>query len=190
MEPSIYFLVLSSLVVIWLAFFVFSKKDMPKVGLLLLGLSPSILIYVFNPDFRIYSFHGFMHSGIVYQLLNGTIPPDNPAFSGLPLHYPWGWHCVAALITKVFNITPFYSFAISNIVSLFLSMVLVYKISRLVIKNEKFFKFDSANFQIWKILYFLKVRKPTFKKYKIFQIWKFALAKLKNLSNLTVFIFC
>jgi hypothetical protein len=137
MEPNIYFLVLACLVIIWLAFFIFSEKDMPKIGLLLLGLSPPILIYGLNPDFRIYSFHGFMHSGIVYQLLNGTIPPSNPAFSGPVLHYPWGWHCVAALITKLFNVTPFYSFAISNIVSLCLSMVLVYHISRLVIKNEK-----------------------------------------------------
>jgi hypothetical protein len=53
------------------------------------------------------------------------------------LQHPWGWHSAAALLTRIFNITPFYSFAVLNIISLCLAMVLVYKISQLIFKDEK-----------------------------------------------------
>ena len=104
---------------------------------MLLGISPLIMIYALNPNLRIYSFHGFMHSGVVYQLLNGNIPPFNPVLGEQVIRYPWGWHCVASLITKVLAITPFNAFALINIFSLCLAMVLVYKISQLVIEDEK-----------------------------------------------------
>lgn len=137
MVVRVYTIALFSLVVTWLAFFIFSKKKTQKLWLVLLGLAPLILIYALNPNLRIYSFHGFRHAGIVYQLLEGNVPPYNPLFGGELLIHPWGWHCLAAFISHVFNITPFYSFAFINAVSLCLTMVLVYQISRLVIKDEK-----------------------------------------------------
>lgn len=137
MGAGIFFIALAFLVVIWLAFFIFSRRNMPKIGLLLLGISPLLILYLFNHNLRIYSIDGFRHAGIVYQLLQGNIPPLDPLLSGQVMQYPWGWHCVAALITKLFNVTPFYSFAVINILSLCLTMVLVYKISRSVIEDEK-----------------------------------------------------
>ena len=132
-----FFVYILSLVLIWLVFFIFSKKRIKKIWLILLGISSLIMVYALHPNIRIYSVHGFVHTGIVYQLLNGNIPPYNPFLGGHVIYYPWGWHCVAALITKILNITPFYAFAIINIVSLFLAMVLVYKISGLLIEDEK-----------------------------------------------------
>lgn len=137
MDVMVYLIGLSSLAVFWLIFFIFSKKRIPKLCSVLLGLSPLILIYILNPNLRIFSFHGFRHAGIVYQLLQGSIPPINPLLAGEVLQHPWGWHCVAALITRIFDITPFSSFAVINIISLCLAMVLVYKISQLVYKDEK-----------------------------------------------------
>ncbi len=137
MDVTAYLIGLTSLAVIWLIFFIFSRKKIPKLCSVMLGLSPLILIYLLNPNLRIFSFHGFRHAGIVYQLLQGNIPPLNPLLAGEVLQHPWGWHCIAALITGIFNITPFSSFAIINTVSLCLTMVLVYKISQLTCRDEK-----------------------------------------------------
>ncbi|MBW1854084.1 MAG: hypothetical protein JRJ00_05290 [Deltaproteobacteria bacterium] len=137
MDAKLYLLTLSFLTFMFLAFFIFSKKKIQKIWPMLLGISPLIMIYALNSNLRIYSFHGFMHTGVVYQLLNGNIPPFNPVLGGQVMHYPWGWHCLAAFFTQLLTITPFYSFALINIVLLFFSMVLIYKISRLLIEDER-----------------------------------------------------
>jgi hypothetical protein len=137
MDAGLCFLALAFLVAVWLAFFIFSQRNMPKTGLLFLGVAPLLLLYLFNPNLRIYSVDGFRDAGIVYQLLQGSIPPLNPLLAGEAVQHPWGWYCIAALTTRLFNITPFYSFAVINIISLCLTMILVFQISRLVIKDEK-----------------------------------------------------
>ncbi|MHC4457022.1 MAG: hypothetical protein ACYS0I_08005 [Planctomycetota bacterium] len=74
---------------------------------------------------------------MVYKILDGEIPPSNALMAGKKLPYPWGYEYIAAKITDIFNITPFYSFAIINIISLTVCMMLIYQISRLLIKDEK-----------------------------------------------------
>ncbi len=133
----IIFLSLDFLVVFTLAFLIYSEKPISKAYLVLLGISPLVLAYIYNPALRIYSVHGYMHASIVYQILNGNIPPMNPLFGATPLGYHWGYHYVAALVSTIFNVSPFYSFAAINIVSLFFSILLVYRISALFIKDEK-----------------------------------------------------
>ncbi|HIJ71852.1 MAG TPA: hypothetical protein HPP87_10890 [Planctomycetes bacterium] len=93
-------------------------------------------VYKLNPNNRIYSFHGFMHAGMVYQILNGDVPPSNALMSGEMLPYPWGFEYITARITQLFNISPFYSFAIINVISLVACMILIYAVSRLLIKNK------------------------------------------------------
>jgi len=137
MDAKLYLLTLSFLTFIFLVFFIFSPKRIKKIWLLLWGITPLIMLYALSSNLRIYSFHGFMHAGVVYQLLNGNIPPFNPVLGEQVIRYPWGWHCVASLITKVLAITPFNAFALINIVSLCLAMVLVYKISHLAIEDER-----------------------------------------------------
>jgi hypothetical protein len=112
-------------------------REIRTIWLVLWGMSPVILVYALNPGFRVYSFHSFMHGGIVYQIMNGNIPPPDPLVAGYPVHYPWGAHLVAAGISSAFRITPFYSLAIMNVLSLGASMVLVYQISRQLIADDK-----------------------------------------------------
>jgi hypothetical protein len=120
----------------WLLLFL-SGRRFPWPLLLALGVSPVILIYALNPEFRVYSFHSFMHAGIVYQILNGNVPPPDPLFAGHTVPYPWAVHLVAAGISRVFNVTPFLAIAALNVVSLGLVMVLVHRISRLVVKDAR-----------------------------------------------------
>lgn len=125
-------------------FYIFYPKHIDKIWLLLLGVFPLVVIYIMNPNNRIYGYHGFWHAGIVYQILNGGIPPSNPLLAGYPLFCHWGYHFLVACITRIFNITPFYSSACLKIVSLSLALILVYKISSSLIKNEKANVFSAA----------------------------------------------
>ena len=64
-----------------------------------------------SPAFRA-SYHGLLHSSIVYEILRGGIPPENPYFAGEPLHYYWGFHLIAALIAEAFDIDPLAAFSL------------------------------------------------------------------------------
>ena len=119
----------------WLLLFLRGRQA-PWPLLIALGVSPVILIYAFNPEFRVYSFHSFMHAGIVYQILNGSVPPPDPLFAGHTVPYPWAAHLVAAGVSRVFNITPFLAIAALNVASLALVMVLIYKISERLVKDR------------------------------------------------------
>lgn len=112
-------------------------RKIPWIWLLLWGLSPVILVYALNPDFRVYSFHSFMHGGIVYQILNGKIPPPDPLVAGQATHYPWGFHMLAAGLSRLLRVSPFISMALLNIISLLLVMVFIYKISQLLIVSRR-----------------------------------------------------
>ena len=120
----------------WLALFLAGKK-IGKIWLVVLGVAPVVLIYVLNPEFRVYSFHSFMHAGITYQILNGNVPPTDPLLAGHAAAYPWAAHLIAAGISRVFNITPFLSIAVMNVASLALAMILIYRISKTLVDDEK-----------------------------------------------------
>jgi hypothetical protein len=119
----------------WLALFLAGRR-IGKIWLVVLGLAPVILIYALNPEFRVYSFHSFMHAGITYQILNGNLPPTDPLLAGHAVAYPWAAHLVAAGISRIFNITPFLSIAIMNVASLGLTMILIYRISKMLVDDE------------------------------------------------------
>ncbi len=124
---AIYFLALYALI--------FSKNGLRLIWIILFALLLAAAIYLLNPYNRIYSYHGFIHTAIVYQILSGDIPPHNPFLSGMPLFYYWGYHFLAAGITKILDISPFFSFALINTAAFLFAILLVYKISRLLIKD-------------------------------------------------------
>jgi len=114
----------------------FSQNKTNLVWALLIFTAILAGVYKLNPNNRVYSFHGFMHAGMVYQIMNGEIPPSNALMSGHELPYPWGYEYITAKITDAFNISPFYSFAIINVVSIAVCMILIYAVSRLLIKDS------------------------------------------------------
>ena len=104
--------------------------------LLLLGLLPIVIVYIINPYNRVYSAHGFMHMSFVYQIYNGIFPPQNPLIAGEDLLYPWGIHLLVAAIIKVTQISPSSIFALINVLSLLLTIVLVFKIAYLLFSSR------------------------------------------------------
>ena len=120
-----------------LCMLVFSARKVSPFWPILLFTTILILVYVLNPNHRVYSYHGFYRAGIVYQILNGSVPPTDCLFAGETLRTPWGYAFLTACITWIINLTPFYSFAILNIISLLLVTYLVYRISSLLINNPR-----------------------------------------------------
>ncbi|MFC1852553.1 hypothetical protein ACFL27_20340 [candidate division CSSED10-310 bacterium] len=147
---------LFSPLLIYMVYFVFSEKSGPKFLLLLLGIYPVILVYVLNPKWRFFSYHGLLHTSIHYQLLHWHLPPTMPFLAGEPLYYSWGYEFFSVLIASIFNLAPSYCFALINIVSLLLVMILSYKISQMMIANEKLNIF-SVVISIFAFSIFLKV---------------------------------
>jgi len=138
LADKIAFLILACAAVCFLLHrLVFSQKKTSLLWFVLIFVSIIVFIYKLNPNSRIYSYHGFLHAAMVYKILNGEIPPSNALVAGKNLSYPWGYEYITARITDIFNITPFYAFAIISIISLAVCMMVIYKISRLLIKDNK-----------------------------------------------------
>jgi hypothetical protein len=112
--------------------------------LLLLAVAPPVLIYLWNQDLRVYSHHGLLHTSIVYRILNDGLPPDCPVLAGEPLYYPWGHHLLVAAVVAALGVSPFNVFAVINILTLVLTVMLMFKTGRLLYASREAGIFAAA----------------------------------------------
>lgn len=103
------------------------RRRAPGWALLLVGCAPTLVLL--REGFRLYSFHGFMHASIVYQVLTVGIPPTDPLVGGQPLRYPWAHDALLALGVRAFDITPDIAFAVFNVASLLATFLLLYGVA-------------------------------------------------------------
>jgi hypothetical protein len=101
----------------------------PWIALLLACLPVAAILC--KDDLRIFSWHGFQHTGIVYRILAGDIPPTNPFFAGEPSHYPWGHHAVIAALVRVLDASPPTVYALTNVAMLAAMLILLYRAAAL-----------------------------------------------------------
>lgn len=94
---------------------------------LLVGLLPFLLANILC-----YSSHVQMHSSIVYRIVVGGAPPDNPLLGGEPLRYAWIHHYLVAKLCGLIGITPPWGFTLLNLVALGLTFLLLYKITAML----------------------------------------------------------
>ncbi len=87
------------------------------------------LAYVANPTHRIAAFHGFYHSAIVYQILNGEIPPRDPFMGDATLSYPWAANMVTAGLVWLTGLSVSWVFAMVNLAALCVTLMLFYVLS-------------------------------------------------------------
>ena len=120
-----------------LTLLVFLKNILKPIWIIIWGVFLISGIFFLNPNGRIFSVHGLMHSNIVYEIMHGNIPPQNPLLGGQPLLYPWGHYFLTAMISRSFNISPPWAFAAINVFSYIGIAYLIFKISRLLIKDSK-----------------------------------------------------
>ena len=112
------------------------ERRISRAWFVILATAPVAIAYVANPVLRLRSYHSLMHAGIVYQILNGNIPPAAPLVGGYPLKYPWGSHLLVAGMSKAFDVSPLTSFAFLNVAAILLVILLVHRISRLMVNDE------------------------------------------------------
>lgn len=124
-------------VLLFLIYLIFFYKRVNGIILLIIGLYPLVILYAINPKWRFFSNHGLWHTAIVYRIAGGEIPPSHPFLAGEPLHYCWGNHLIVSTFLKVLGLAPSYSFALINTASLALAMILIFKISRRLLDNER-----------------------------------------------------
>ncbi len=144
------FLILSILTTIacWGICMTFYRLIVPSrpltVGwVILLAMYLLFFLYLLSSRHRVLSDHGFLRASVVYQILNGQIPPQDPFFAGGVFRWPWGFEWLIAQISFLIQISPFYASAIVNILSLGLSLFLIYKISQCLIRDSRANLFSS-----------------------------------------------
>jgi hypothetical protein len=74
----------------------------------------------------------WVHAGIVSQILERGIPPQDPRFAGLTLNYVWFYNYFIALLASLRGGDPFAFMAISNAFTMFATMGLAWLIGRQV----------------------------------------------------------
>lgn len=115
----------------------FSTKPLSIGWVLLWALSTQGVIHILNPLLHIYANHGFFRAGIIYQITNGYLPPQDPLFAGEVIHAPWGDLWLIAHLSTIFNKSPFIVYSVLNMSCLAAALYLIYRISRQICDNQK-----------------------------------------------------
>ncbi len=100
--------------------------------LLTLLISPIISLIFVNPKWAVMGWHEFMHASIVYNIMNGVVPPEDTLLAGYPLKYPWAHHSLVALLCQIANISPSLGITLLNILTLIISVVVIFKTAQLL----------------------------------------------------------
>ena len=82
-----------------------------------------------NPWLRVYS-DAWTHAGIVWEIVERGIPPQDPRFAGLVLNYVWFFNLFIALATRLGKGDPFTVMAIFNSVNLAVTMAVGWALGR------------------------------------------------------------
>ena len=89
-----------------------------------------------NPYLRIRG-DAWVHGGIIWEIIERGIPPQDPRFAGLTLSYVWFYNYFIALLTTLRGGDPFALMAISNAVSMFATLGLAWLIGRQLWKTPR-----------------------------------------------------
>ena len=89
-----------------------------------------------NPYLRIRG-DAWVHGGIVWEIIERGIPPQDPRFAGLTLNYVWFYNYFIALLTTLRGGDPFALMAISNAVSMFATLGLAWLIGHQLWKTSR-----------------------------------------------------
>jgi len=76
------------------------------------------------------SAHGFHHSTIATQILNGIFPPENPGLGGTALSYHWGYHAFVAALSSPTSLPPLLVMTLLNVMSLYFIFCIAYRTAK------------------------------------------------------------
>jgi len=83
------------------------------------------------------SYHGFFHSGYIFQILAGHVPPENVTLPGTPANFYWLYHAFIATLVSSLKMPPPRLAALINFILLFITIRLMREIIRILFSPEK-----------------------------------------------------
>jgi hypothetical protein len=108
----------------------------PAMWLLSGGLAVAIALpHVINPWMLVKS-DAWNHCGIVYQILERGIPPEDPRFAGLHLNYVWFFNLYIGLLARVHDGNPFVLMSAMNVLDVALMAWLAYVLGWMVWRSR------------------------------------------------------
>jgi len=93
------------------------------------GAGVIALVFFSNPFIQIRS-DGWIHGGIVAEIMARGIPPEDPRFAGLPLNYVWFFNFFVALQSSLRGDDPFHVMALFNAANLAATLLVSWVIGR------------------------------------------------------------
>lgn len=133
--PALQLLNLGSVLLIGRAFAIKRPRMSWRQGLLGGAVFASVascvaIPWLWEPGFRRYSWHGLVHTDIVYAFARGALLPEEPELAGVPLAYPWMGHLYWSLLAWSADLSPTIIYLISNLALLAATGVLGYWLTR------------------------------------------------------------
>lgn len=85
------------------------------------------LPWLLNPFIRV-RIDSWLHAGLVWDILQHGLPPEDPRFAGLPLYYVWFFNLFIALLTVLGSNDPFVNMDVFNTLNIAVCVSLAYRI--------------------------------------------------------------
>jgi hypothetical protein len=86
--------------------------------------------WLWEPNFRRYSWHGLLHTDIVYTFARGALLPEEPELAGVSLGYPWIGHIYWSVLAWSADLSPTVIYLVSNLALLAAIGMLYYSLAR------------------------------------------------------------
>ncbi len=93
-------------------------------------------VMVLNPWIRVRG-DAWTHAGIVWQILERGIPPEDPRFAGLPLQYVWFFNLFIALLTSFGAGDPFLFMGLANAVTMIATLLVAWMLGLRLWRSER-----------------------------------------------------
>lgn len=90
-----------------------AKPGIAPVLIAIAGVALVAGVFFGNPVIQLHS-DGWIHAGIVGEIMARGIPPEDPRFAGLPLNYVWFYNFFIALQSTLGDDDPFHVMALFN----------------------------------------------------------------------------
>jgi hypothetical protein len=86
--------------------------------------------WLWEPNFRRYSWHGLLHTDIVYTFARGALLPEEPELAGVSLGYPWIGHICWSVLAWSADLSPTVIYLVTNLALLAAIGMLYYSLAR------------------------------------------------------------
>jgi hypothetical protein len=102
------------------------REDEGRAWAWSIGAALVIGFVMFAKPFLQIRIDGWIHGGIIEEILVRGIPPEDPRFAGLKLNYVWFYNYFIALLASLRHGSPFALMAVSNVAETFATMAIAW----------------------------------------------------------------